>query len=98
MFTVYKYNLNDGGVRIPGDECVTCKVVMPEGAEILCVGGQYNDIYLWAEVDTVAEPQRRIFMVYPTGVSIKPKSDIYRGTAHLDNGTVWHVYEKEEGA
>lgn len=32
MFTVYKYNLNDGGVRIPGDECVTCKVVMPEGA------------------------------------------------------------------
>jgi hypothetical protein len=84
MRTIFKYRL---APQIP--------IEMPVGAEVLCVGTQDEDIFLWASVnpDPSTVTEMRNFLVYGTGHPITPGPSIYLGTVHMDNGLVFHVFE-----
>lgn len=65
---------------------------LPEDAEILHVGVQNNQIYLWAAVDVDKPTVRRQFKVVGTGWDYNPDGMKYLGTAHV-GPFVWHVFE-----
>lgn len=89
MTTIWKFPLTNptGSQWIP----------MPKGARILCVQAQNNAPCLWAEVDSEAKPDARLFAVTGTGWAIT-ESDKYErhyiGTFQIDGGElVFHVHE-----
>lgn len=85
MRTVHKYPLA-AGVEQP--------VEMPQGAEILTVAFQGDNLVLWAKVDTDSPLRQRTFAVYGTGHPIPQKAMEYIGTAHLVSlGFYFHVFE-----
>jgi hypothetical protein len=71
---------------------------MPSGAEILHVGLQKDEIFLWAKVDPNAEKVKREFMVEGTG---QPPNRRLHDATHLGTVSqdvfVWHVFEVEGG-
>lgn len=90
MKRVYKYQLCG-----PKSRCL-----MPIGAEILAVGHQSEEIYLWAKVDAPngddAEEfqgcEYRHFQVVATGQSYNDQDKVYLDTVHF-SGLVFHVFE-----
>jgi len=58
MITVYKY---------PISPCGEQSIVLPEGAEILCVQPQQDVPFLWARVNTEAKPEARSIVIVGTG-------------------------------
>jgi hypothetical protein len=81
---VWKYTLN--GTDNP--------ITLPEGAELLTVGGQDNNICLWVRVDPAAPRVPRMFFVVGTGFPIPDDADKYIGSAMIRNGMyVFHVFE-----
>ena len=70
---------------------------LPRGSKVLSVGAQNNLIYLWAEVDTLADLVDRRFVVYGTGMRILVDSDQsleFVGTVMIHGDRlVFHVYE-----
>lgn len=73
---------------------------LPVGAEVLSVDFQVIQhcaaMFLWALVDTNAEIEQRRFEYFPTGGEIPYQMGIdyvFVGTAHMDNGLVFHVFE-----
>lgn len=69
-------------------------VNMPEGAEILHLGEQGDDLFLWARVDPERPNKTRYFTVVGTG-HIAPKSSPFVGTVLTRGGSfVWHVFEE----
>jgi hypothetical protein len=83
MKTIYKYPLQlaDGAQEVK----------MPKGAHLVHVDLQHGDPTLWAEVDTEAASEVRLFQVHGTGHPIKHDGN-YVGTA-VGVPFVWHVYE-----
>jgi hypothetical protein len=70
-------------------------VLMPQGAEILHVGVQGTNIYVWAKIDTKATTSMRWFYVVGTGHDMPLKAGQYLGTVHLRNGAlVFHIFEE----
>lgn len=69
---------------------------LPEGASILAVQVQGDDIALWALVapgGRVSE-KPRVFGVYPTGGEAPADAEGYLGTVQLAGGAlVFHVFE-----
>jgi hypothetical protein len=88
MITIHKYVLDPGNMVVE----------MRQGATILCVREQREQICIWAEVDDRALFVRRRFEVFGTGHEIKYGMGVdrkYLGTAFLENGNlVFHVYER----
>ena len=87
MKTIYKFVL----------EPITLnKIDMPIGAEILSVAFQRDNFCMWAKVDTEATVFPRIFRVFGTGYEIPMGEEEHLefvGTAHMDNGLVFHAFE-----
>lgn len=70
-------------------------VVMPKGAEILHLGVQNNEPYIWALVDPVARPIERYFRIVTTGGPVHERigSSKYIGTFMMYDGEfVGHVF------
>lgn len=86
MRTIHKYHLAIVG---PG----ALHVKMPKDARLLHLGSQHHMPMLWAEVDTDAPIEHRVFMIYGTGreCTHNPLFTTYIGT--LVGTDVWHVYE-----
>lgn len=84
MRTIWKFELEDG------------KVKMPACAVIRHVGCQRTTVCIWAEVVSDAPLETRTFEVFGTGHEIpvsKGQRYRYLGTAQDFAGFVWHVYE-----
>lgn len=72
---------------------------MPEGAEILRVGAQGSEAFIWARVDTDAKIEVRSFAVVGTGHPAPGSQDgAYVGTFDVtmpgDPILVFHVFEE----
>jgi hypothetical protein len=69
-------------------------VEMPEGAEILRLGTQGGQPYIWALVDSTAFMRDRRFVVVGTGMPVPDARGSYIGTVLLhDDSFVLHVWE-----
>lgn len=85
MKTIYKFHL-----FIDDD----ANIVMPVGAQIIAVQGQWDSPQLWAMVDTNAPEEVRTFCVYGTGHPLPEDPGTYIGTVQTHGGRfVWHVFE-----
>lgn len=83
-------------------------IMMPEGAQILCVArregtrvvlgvGSHEAVELWALVDPQAAPQRRRLRVAGTGHPLASEDNlVYLGTVQIAQGQlVFHIFEIE---
>lgn len=88
MQTIWKFPIQ------PGD---LIRVQMPKGARVLDVQEQQGQPAIWAEVDSEAETEERLFDVFGTGHEIKSGMGVareYVGTFQLHGGVlVFHLYE-----
>lgn len=97
MKTVHKYPIVPNGMPYEGP---TVHVTMPAFAEVLHVGVQGDDAFLWALVDTHKPMQVHSFEVYGTGheVICDPPFVLHHlGTIHLPTGLVFHIFSKDAG-
>jgi hypothetical protein len=89
MRTIWKYTLD------PKREVQA--LTMSEGAVVLHVHEQRQEICLWVDhVSTRPTTQRR-FEVFGTGWEMPTATRVYLGTAHIGDGgspLVFHVYER----
>jgi hypothetical protein len=70
------------------------EILLPEGAEVLCVAMQEGRPWLWARVDPKGPLRPRRFRVAGTGHELEPYVDRYIGTFQMLGGTlVFHVFE-----
>ena len=87
MKTIYKYILTPNKLKIE-----TFK-----GAKFLTVQNQFEEICIWAEVDTNQPTEWRYFEVFGSGHQIPEDMGVdreYIGTVMLMTGTlVFHIYE-----
>lgn len=87
MNKIWKYTFEGGAAQT---------FEMPEGATILSVQTQHDEVCLWAMVDPDSRRETRTFELIGTGnpVTNIPKGmrRTYRGTAQV-GGFVWHVFE-----
>ena len=84
MKTIYKYPLDLANLNI----------VMPIGAKILTAREQNDQIWIWAEVDTIAKTELVGFEVFGTGHEMTDSDREFIGTAFINNGEfVFHVYK-----
>lgn len=70
-------------------------VKMPKGARLLTFQVQDGHLCLWAEVNTLADVEKRYFAVFGTGHEMPREmgySDVYVGTWQQEQ-FVWHLYE-----
>jgi hypothetical protein len=80
------------------------EVEMPKGAVILCAQvkeDRSRELSLWAEVDVDAPKEKRMFEVFPTGITMPtnngPFHRKYIGTFQVPSimgVLVFHVYER----
>lgn len=88
MIEIWKYRL---------EPLVTQPISMPYGAEILYVGCQGEDLFLWAQVNPYTGPESRIFSVIGTGMGFQPNEKwLHIGSVITPIGLVWHVFEIDE--
>ena len=87
MITVYKYIIDP----------YNSEILLPNNAEILSVAFQGNEFCMWCKVDTERSVLPRNFEVFGTGHEIPRNMGIdynFIGTAHMDNGLVFHAFER----
>lgn len=82
MKTVFKYRLG------PGMQTV----LMPVGAEPLCVRWQHDGISLWCKVDTDQPEDQAGFCVYGTGHPMAEAEQTYIGTVEDPRSLIWHCF------
>jgi hypothetical protein len=77
-------------------------VDLPEDAELLSVGGQGDEMVVWALVDPTHTPEQgyqatgpRRLIVANTGMEIPgfPEGARFLGTVKIPNGIIWHVWD-----
>ena len=71
-------------------------VLLPEGAKVLSVGVQGNDLVLWALVNPKAKSVEALNLkVIPTGDMI-PDGEVldFIGTVHFPGPLVFHVFRR----
>ncbi len=98
MRVIFKYSLSIS------DQVL---LYLPEGAEVLSVQGQEDQLVLWAIVDPSQNVEPRSFSVYGTGNPFQSDNARYIGTAQVQvlpgvEATnpmmgVWHVFEEPIG-
>lgn len=88
MQTIWKFPIHPDDI---------IRVQMPKGARILTVQEQHGQPAIWAEVDTEAEKEERLFEVFGTGHEMPNDMGVereYVGTFQLRGGAlVFHLYE-----
>lgn len=94
MRTVHKYRLDftQGDLASPR---------LPAAAQVLSVGHQGNNLYLWALVEPDGPIDlTRVFRIAGTGHPIEGDDDLrFLGTAHMQGGAlVLHVFEVLQAA
>ena len=67
------------------------KVSMPPVSQILSVGVQYNQIQVWAIVNSELPDTDNGFTIYGTGRETASLPGEFIGTVHLDE-FVWHIF------
>lgn len=87
--TIYKYKLSMGS---PINE-----PVLPAGSNILYVGLQDDEIYIWVEQPSrFNDPQIYDYQFYIIGTGWEVPNNWgnldYIGTVQPSNGLVWHIY------
>ena len=84
---IWKYNLNESNPVLP----------MPDGARILSVQVQRDDICIWAMIDDeyISTQVERRFRIHGTGHVIENGDAlVYLGTVQMSGGSlVLHVFE-----
>lgn len=85
MKRIYKYPIEITDVQ---------NVMLPFGAEILCVQFQQEQLCLWAIVnDNTPEP--RTIYIFGTGHDMDDTPRRYIGTVQQHGGAlIWHVFER----
>lgn len=84
MKTIYKYKLQPGRTVLD----------MPDGAKVLTVQTQGDDVCLWALVEPNKPTTRRFFDVYGTGHQMPADPGAYVATFQMGGSAlVWHVFE-----
>lgn len=85
MKTIYKYPIHITDAQ---------SIVLPVGAQILCVQVQRGHPWVWALVDDKAPVKPREIRVYGTGHMLPASTDDHRyiGTVQLGD-LVFHVFE-----
>lgn len=86
MKTVYKYPLQITSYQ---------KVGMHQHAQVLHVGAQGNQLFLWALIEDQLPGQERHIRIYGTGHEIDQSMVLnHLGTVQMPDGCVWHVFEE----
>ena len=85
MRTIWKYEIPVQG---------KAEIVMPVFSTVLTVEAKGDKIFLWAVVNTTNEEVVEKFRVVGTGHPIDLFQPYYLGTAHLENGLVFHVFHE----
>ncbi len=71
------------------------EVLMPRGAEPLCVAAQGPHVFVWAMLPDDVAPMRAMrFRIVGTGSPMPELVGTYLGTAHTSDGVAWHVFEE----
>jgi hypothetical protein len=94
MKAIYKYEIEHGKhpLFLPKD----AKIVAVNSQKAAYFGAGIDEelVYIWAEIDTTAKLEKRVFTLYATGQDIDSEHEIYVGTAFLhDRELVFHIYE-----
>ncbi len=73
-------------------------VDLPKGAEVLSVGAQGPDVVVWAMINPDALRVKRKLAALPTGQPVPPalRETRFVGTAQMDDGLVFHVFDGGE--
>lgn len=83
MHTIFKYKIGP-----------VTEIELPKNAEILTVGSQGSDIFLWAKVDPQAEKETRRFVGFGTGHDIPDQLQLaFIGTVFFGE-LVFHIFEE----
>lgn len=70
-------------------------LAMSEGARILSVQTQRDNICIWALVNEAAPTKDRVIEVFGTGHMVDGANRCYLGSAQTNDGAlVWHVFER----
>ncbi len=85
MNVIWKYPLSLTGTNI---------LRMPEGAKVIHLGSQDNQLILWAIVDEESPLETRQFNIYGTGQPMTSEVEQYLGTVQIDS-LVWHVFRAD---
>ena len=83
MRTIYKYDLMLGYNSL----------YLPDGYKVIHVGEKYGNLIMWVEQDATKPGIYCYFNVYGTGQQIPDDRAMHVGTALMNSGLVWHVYE-----
>lgn len=85
MMRIYKFTLKPGAHDYE----------MSDGAELLHVANQHENVCLWAMVDNTKPISKRRIGVVPTGIDFDAENSKYVGTVSLQGGNlIFHVFEK----
>lgn len=86
MKTIYKYPIERNSESLS----------MPKGARILSCQIQNGTPTIWALVDPDESPELRMIEVYGTGHSINAGASqmVFIGTVQMNNGLVFHIFER----
>ena len=67
---------------------------MPQGAEILCLQIQNDNVCLWAKCDVEAPKETRLIVIIGTGHPVDDHRDEYAYIGTVQAGPfVWHVFD-----
>jgi hypothetical protein len=90
MSIIFKYKINP-----PSSVGLPVRIKMPCGAQILSVGAQGNDIFVWALVDRSGPEEHRNLLVCPTGQALPTRSigKLLGRVDLLELGLIFHIFE-----
>jgi len=89
MRNVFKY-----AIPAPTDPAGNVSITIPANAEVLSVGTQGDNVYLWALVDLATTGTETLHLrVFGTGHSFEGRLGRFLGTVFMYDGRlVWHVW------
>lgn len=77
--------------KYPLQIATTQSVFMPEGAKILSIQTQFDQVCIWAMVDEDKRPTQRFFQIIGTGQGFDTNR---KYLATVQQGSfVWHIFE-----
>lgn len=88
MKTIYKYNIESNAPTA---------LELPQGARVISAGAQPHGPCVWAEVDTEAPTEKRVFRLYGTGEEMDGVPHAFLSTFQVgthEGLLVFHVYEQ----
>lgn len=91
---IFKYEIEAPEFRSDlADTKYKVQVLLPKGAQILSVGAQGYEMYLWAKVDSEQALEQRSLYVMPTGRDLPEALGTFLGRVDLQSqGLVFHIF------